>query len=133
VLAHTAATNFRVNETTEGCGSVYPKGLAETAKQHRNMKSKSGSNDKNLVPPFFYHSSLIHPQNSGCNVLYPVHKRQLLDSLLSQLNPMHNLTHNVSYVFNIILHPCLGLPIDSSPCFFFFNKCFVGIPKFQEV
>ena len=44
VLARTAATTFRVNETTERCGSVYPTGLAETAKQHRSIKRKGGRN-----------------------------------------------------------------------------------------
>jgi len=92
---------------------------------------RADETDKNLVSPSLHDSSLIHPEHSGCNIRYPVHKSQLLDSLLSQLNPMHTLTHNVSYVFNIILHPSLGLPNDSFPSFF--NKYFLCIPKFQEV
>ena len=82
--------------------------------------------DKNLVSLSFHHSSLIHPEHSGCNVHYPVNKSQLLDSLLSHLNPMHTLTHNVSYVFNIILHISLGFPNDSFPCFFFSINALYG-------
>ena len=118
VLARTAATIFRVNETTEGCGSVYPTGLAVTANSTAASNERADQTDKNLVSPSFHDSSLIHPEHSGCNVHYPVHKSQLLDSLLSRLNPRHTLTHNVRYVFNVILHPSLGLSNYSFPCFF---------------
>jgi hypothetical protein len=85
----------------------------------KQPNSTAAQTDKNVVSPSFNDLNLIHPEHSGCNVHHPAHNSQLLDSLLSQLNPMHTLTHNVSYVFNVILHPSLGLPNDSFPLFFF--------------